>query len=99
MAPDSPFRVSWAPRAVAALKQTTRQAHSSEGRQMLARVVRALDDRLRREPIGLGEVYRSRGPIHEHLAVSEFLAIDFAVDTLRRLVVVRKCRVVFGRTL
>jgi hypothetical protein len=62
----------------------------------LARVVRAIDDRLRREPLALGEVYRSRGAVEEHLAVHEFVAVDFAVDKGRKFVLVRDCRALSG---
>ena len=62
----------------------------------LAQIVRDLDDRLRREPLELGEIYRRRGNVSEHLAIRGFLAIDFAVDEQRRLVVVRYCRALSG---
>jgi hypothetical protein len=94
MTPEtSPYRVAWAPRAVTALQELRPRAADFGGSNELARVVKALDDRLRRDPLSLGEVYRSRGAVAEHLAVFEFLAIDFAIDTQRNFVLVRDCRV------
>jgi hypothetical protein len=90
---SSPWRVAWSARAVAVLQGLRHRATDFGGSSELARVVKALDDRLRREPLSVGEVYRSRGAVAEHLAVSEFLAIDFAVDTERQFVLVRDCRV------
>jgi hypothetical protein len=81
-----------------ALKEAGRKARESGDRKELARVVRAIDERLRREPLALGEVYRSRGAVAEHLAVHEFLAIDFAVDQERKFVLVRDCQVLSGHS-
>ena len=83
MAEEVPLQVLWARKAREALRQ------GSEGGKELARVVRTLDERLHRDPFTLGEVYRSKGAVEEHLAVHEFLAIDFAIDKERRLVLVR----------
>jgi hypothetical protein len=90
---NSPWRVAWLPRAIAVLQELRQRAADFGGSSELARVVKALDERLRREPLSLGEVYRTRGPVAEHLAVSGFLAVDFAVDTQRQFVLVRNCRV------
>jgi hypothetical protein len=99
MADDLPYRVSWSRKAVDALKELGRKAAESGGGNELARVVRAIDERLRRDPIALGEAYRSRGAVAEHLAVHEFVAIDFAVDGERKFVLVRDCRVLSGHGL
>jgi lipopolysaccharide biosynthesis regulator YciM len=63
----------------------------------LAQVVREIDDRLRHDPRSLGEVYRSRGAVEEFLAVHKFLAINFAVDTERKFVLVRDCHALSRR--
>ena len=63
----------------------------------LARLVRAVDERLSLDPLAFGEVYRARGVVEERLAVLEFLAIDFAVDARRRFVLVRICRLLSRR--
>ena len=93
---EPPYRVSWARKAIIQLKEFARVARESGGATKLARVVRALDERLRNDPVALGEVYRSRGAVEEHLAVNEFLAINFAVDTGRKFVLVRDCRALSG---
>ena len=87
MADQAPHRVSWAPKASRAL----RKAAESGGGRELARVARAVDERLSLDPLTFGEAYRSRGAVEERLAVLEFLAIDFAVDALRKFVLVRDC--------
>jgi hypothetical protein len=62
MTPENPpWRVAWLPRAVAVLQELRQRAADFGGSSELARVVKALDERLRREPLSLGEVYRSRG--------------------------------------
>lgn len=90
------FLVLWARKSIDALKEMAARAHEAGGGRELARVVRTLDQRLRREPLAVGEVYRTRGAVAEHLAIHEFLAIDFAVDTERKLVLVRDCRPLSG---
>lgn len=65
-------------------------------RAELARVVRAIDDKLRHTPLEFGDVYRTRGNVEEHLAAYEFIAIDFAVDQKRKLVLVRGCHGLAG---
>jgi hypothetical protein len=97
MSGDLPYRVSWLPEPVAAVKALVKRAAvSNGGRSKLAQVLRALEERLRHEPLTFGEVYRSRGPVEEHLAVHDFLAVDIAVDKARRFVLVRKCRALSG---
>jgi hypothetical protein len=73
-------------------------AGSGEARE-LARLARALDERLSLDPLAFGEVYRARGVVEERLAALEFLAIDFAVDAQRRFVLVRTCRLLSRRGL
>jgi hypothetical protein len=99
MPDDLPYRVSWSRRAVEALKAMGQRAAQTGRAAELAQVVKAIDDRLRRDPLAFGEVYRSRGAVEEHLAVHEFLAVDFAVDTARKFVVVRSCDALSGHGL
>jgi hypothetical protein len=95
--PDNvPYRVSWSRTAVAALTDLAKGASNPGRRTELARVVRLIDDRLRQAPVEFGEVYRIRGTVEEHLAALEFLAVDFAVDTARKFVLVRKARALSG---
>jgi hypothetical protein len=96
MAEDLPYRVSWSRKAVEALKELRRTAGESARGAELTRVVQAIDERLRRQPLTFGEVYRSRGAVEEFLAVQQFLAVDFAVDRARQFVLVRACRALSG---
>src|SRR5437868_4932615 len=88
---DVSYRVVWSRRAMNALRELGRKRRKF-GTGKLAQVVRDLDQKLRREPLEVGEVYRSRGAVAAHLAIYEFLAIDFAIDKQRKLVLVRDCR-------
>jgi plasmid stabilization system protein ParE len=87
-----PYEVAWLPRALAALEEIRRKLREPAGKRELAEILRSLQERLRHEPLSLGEIYRSRGSVVEHLAVLSIVAIDFAVDTQRRFVLVRKCK-------
>ena len=89
------FRVVWTRTARERLRDLSNNA-APETRNNLVRIVRELDERLRQNPLQVGEVYRSRDEIDEHLAVHEFLAIDFAVDKVRHFVLVRVCRTLSG---
>ena len=57
----------------------------------LARSLRLIQDRLQDAPDSLGEIYRSQGAIREYIAARDLISINFAVDTLRNIVVVREC--------
>ena len=87
------YQVFWSHEARQALQTFADSAPSPEIRREVARTVRSIDQRLRNDPVLVGEVYRVRGPIREHLAVQDLLAIDFAVDTARKLVAIRRCHV------
>src|SRR5262249_51698570 len=95
MSGEPPFQVVWARMAREKLQALSSNA-TEENRKKLVRVVKELDERLRQDPLQVGEVYRVRGAIEEHLAALEFLAIDFAVDKDRRFVLVRDCRALSG---
>ncbi len=96
MPDDASYQVVWSHQAIQTLRDFADGSASHEAREELARAVRLLDQRLRTDPLDVGEVYRTRGPVHEHLAVKDLLAIDFAVDTARKFVNVRSCRVRSG---
>jgi hypothetical protein len=93
MADPAPFRVGWSAGAVQTLEEARTRGEEFGGPQELARVIRRADERLRQDPLAFGEVYRSRGAIDEHLAVLEFLAVDFAIDRERQFVFVRTCTI------
>src|SRR5688572_25975401 len=99
MADDPSFRVLWSPQARDTLRSLRRKARGSSVGKTLAQVIRAVDDRLRRDPLSVGEVYRTRGNVAEHLAIHQFLAVDFAVDRQRKVVLVRACSVLSGHGL
>ena len=86
----SSYRVIWTVNALAALK-SIRDTFRESGKLInLGPILRAMDERLRTDPVGFGEIYRSANAIEEHLAVVRPLAIDFAVDKARKVVLVRK---------
>jgi hypothetical protein len=90
------YRVSWSRAAVETLNGLAQAAGDPTRRTDLARVVRAIDGRLRQAPLTFGETYRIRGAVEERLAILEFLAVDFGVDTVRKFVLVRKCHALSG---
>jgi hypothetical protein len=98
MPDEPPYRVLWSRPAIDAVKEFGRKAREAGGGKDFARIVRTLDERLT-EPLAVGEVYRTKGAVEERLAVQEFLAIDFAVDRERKLVLVRHCRALSGHGL
>jgi hypothetical protein len=96
MPDDVSYQVVWSRKAINTLKSLRTQGHLASMLQELPRVLQGIDERLRLDPLSFGEVYRSQGVIKEHLAVQEFLAVDFAVDDQRKYVLVRHCRVLSG---
>ena len=93
MQEELPFRVVWSRKAIDVLKGHGQAVAPAGSGQALAKIIEDLDRRLRTDPGTVGEVYRSRGAVVEHVAVHEFVAIDFAIDLERKLVLVRTCRV------
>src|SRR5438093_9032087 len=94
----SPFQVVWSARVRKVLKKMSGQA-SPQLRKKLGEILRSLDARLGQDPLVVGEVYRTHEGIAEYLAVQQLLAIDFAVDQVRALVLVRDCRALSGHGL
>jgi hypothetical protein len=93
------YRVVWSQQAIASAKELANKARASGREKELARVIRTLDARLCQDPLAAGEICRSRGVVEEHLAIHEFLAINFAVDKERKLVLVRGCCALSGHGL
>jgi hypothetical protein len=79
MPEDPSYTVLWSKRAIDAIDELRSEPGESGIGKEFARVLRALDEKLRSEPLDVGEVYRSRGVIEEYLAVYEFSG-----DRLRR---------------
>jgi hypothetical protein len=92
------YRVLWSQQAIAALKDFATRA-ASDSAQALTQAVQSVDEKLRSDPLVVGEIYRSRGDVEERLGIEAFLAIDFAVDKARKLVLVRVCRSLSGHGL
>jgi hypothetical protein len=93
---DLPFRVSWTRETTEALKEFVRKARESGGGNQLVEAIRIIDERLRRDPAGLGEIYRSAGAVEVYLAVCNSVAINFSVDTVRMFVLVWDCNLLSG---
>jgi len=91
MAEDVPYRVSWSRQAIEVVKDYGEQLAEPEQTEF-ADLLRTIDDRLRRDPLLYGEIYRSRGGILDHLAVCSFVTVYFAIDPVRQFVLVRNCR-------
>ncbi len=99
MADDLPYQVLWSPKVIEVLKGLSRKARELGVNQELAQTIRAIDQRLRSDPLGFGEVYWSRGDIVAHHAVHGFVSVNFKVDKQRRFVQVQECRVLSGHGL
>jgi hypothetical protein len=98
MQDDSPYEVSWSRKADEAVTEMGGRYQTATDLTEFMTVLVGIDARLRRDPVNFGEGYRSRGNVEEHLAVLDAVAIDFAVDTRRRFVLVRDCRFLSSRT-
>ncbi len=93
MPSDASYQVVWSQQAIQTLRDYADGPAPAEIREELARAVRLVDQRLRTEPLDVGEVYLTRGTVHEHLAVKGLRAIDFAVAAARMFVNVHRCQV------
>jgi hypothetical protein len=91
MSPALPYQVSWSTGSVASIKRQSDKLASPEERKQLGRRIRAIHERLREHPLNFGEVYRKHGAVAAFLAVKDLVSVDYSVDTVRRLVHVKKC--------
>jgi len=94
-----PFEVSWSRESLDSARSLLVQARAVGWANDLARILQDINGRLKHQPLDFGEVYRSRGVVHEHLAVYRGISINFAIDTQNHFVLVRSCRPLsnFGR--
>lgn len=99
MSVQLPYKVFWGTQAKAALQQYAITARQLGIHQELARLIRALDEALGIDPQSVGEIYHRQGNIEEYLAVRDFLSLDYAVDSARKVVQVRKCIALSSRGL
>ena len=93
---DMPYVVLWSPKALNSVKTYLRTPHNGDGATNRSKVIRAIDARLRLDPVEFGEIYRLRGAVEEHHAVMDGVSIDFAVDKKKRFVHVRACSILSG---
>ena len=96
MANGLPFAVVWARPALNTVGILLAQLRATGRVEELLRLVRIINQRLTDQPLDFGEVYRTRGAVHEQLAICDSLSVDFAVDTERQVVLVRHCQAMSG---
>ena len=92
------FRVLWSSETRRLLKMMKSEATLAV-RIKLIETVRWFQDQLCRDPLNVGEVYKLKGSVAQHLAVKDLLAVDFAVDQAHGLVLVRSCGALSGHGL
>src|SRR5437879_3511420 len=92
MSQETPYQVIWSFAAQQEPKSYMQESSDLSLKNELANVLKAIYERLCREPLSFGEVYRSKGSIHTFLGFHDSVGVDFAVDTARQLVFVRECR-------
>jgi nicotinamidase-related amidase len=78
--PEDRYKVSWLPAARDSLRELGQKARAVGLLDTLKQALTELNDRLEREPIEVGEIYRRRGPVEEHVAAHKLVGIDFGVD-------------------
>ena len=91
----SPYTVLWSADAVETVKEDAARSPKSI-RPSITKSLKEIDSRLRNDPMGFGEIYRSNGNVQEFLAVLAPVAVDFAVDIHRKIVQVRSSHVLAG---
>jgi hypothetical protein len=91
MSPALPYQVSWSAGSMESIKRQSRALPSSEIRNQPGRLLRAINERLRRDPLDFGEIYRKRGSVSEFVGVLDWASVDYSVDIARSLVFVRTC--------
>jgi hypothetical protein len=96
---DDRYYVSWSPEAKSAVRELAKRAMELGLLDNLKRTLQELHERLEREPLEVGELYRMRGPVVDHAATHNLVSVNFAVDTQRRVVAVRRCQAASGRGL
>jgi hypothetical protein len=89
--PEDRFHVFWISAARESLKMLGQRAREVGLLDALKQVLRELNERLEREPLEVGELYRTRRPVVEQTAGHKLVGIDFAVDTEKKVVAVRRC--------
>jgi len=91
------YTVVWSQDAITTVKAMFERASQLNLTGDLARILRSLTSRLRLDPQNVGEISWVRGAIEHYHAADGFVAIQFAVDTKRKLVLVKSCTALSGR--
>jgi hypothetical protein len=85
----APFKVVYLPAAMQALRAMTQRAIARNLAKELAGILRAVDDRLRNDPVNWGEpVRRLKSGIVMHGRAISTLYFSYAVDEQRNIVMV-----------
>jgi hypothetical protein len=93
------YSVSWLPDARESLKELALKAREAGLLDALKAALTELNDRLEREPLEVGELTRGKGSIVHHVAAHKLVGIEFGVDTVKKVVAVRRCWALPGRGL
>ncbi len=91
MSDASEFSVFWHRDALAGARTILDRARTVGRVQDLAAILRSIEHRLLTNPLDQGEVYLSRGRVHQQTVGCGFVGLSFAVCTERKLVLVREC--------
>ena len=89
--PPSEYQVAWSEIARESVKANAAKARELGVGEHFLRIVKSLDEILRHDPLGLGEIRWQRGAVEGRVAILDFVAIPFRVDKARKLVLVRNC--------
>src|SRR4051812_3812648 len=90
------YRVYWLPEVQETLKSLGQAARAVGLLDALKETLAALNERLEQDPLEVGELYRGKDAVKEHVAAYRLLGIDFAIDTEKKIVVVRRCWALSG---
>jgi hypothetical protein len=88
---ESPFFVAWSPEAQLSVKHLGQKAKAAGLLGRLKQELADFQERLSQDPFEVGELYRTRGAVVEHVAGRLLILIDFAIDQDKKIVAVRKC--------
>jgi hypothetical protein len=87
----SEYQVSWSDTARESIKASVVKAREIRVGEHFLQIIKALDEKLRKDPLSLGEIRWHRGSVEGRIAIFEFVAIPFRVDKVKRYVLVRDC--------
>jgi hypothetical protein len=85
------YQVYWLPDVQNALRELAEKARGLGILDALKQAVAQTTARLEQDPLEVGELCRQKGDIVEQAAANDLIWVNFAVDTKRKVVVVRRC--------